>query len=249
MAAALQTDPVYVAPARSERLGHRRDGTDPPGDPAQGHRPRSTSRSCPDRGRPKRAGRARLANEVDQELRGRGALLVVADNGVHVITSHDHATAAATGVQRAFDRGGSLEAKLRHSVEALADVDPGRRATSAARSAAPTVTVPGGFPDANRISKDVNDTIRFTVIAIILATLLPFVLVGVVLWLARAARREEDAEAFADALAAGATSERAALGDDIVDLDVPTSMPGVVAPTCAPPTSVRSTPTRRASRR
>ena len=227
VAAALQTDPVYVAPSRSERLDVG----------ATGRIRLAILRK--DIGRihiavvpgawASEAGGARaLANAVDHELRGRGALLVVADRDAHVVTSHDHATAAATGVQRAFDRGGSLEARLRHAVEALADVDPGPSGdvrNDDLGTSTPEVTT---LPDANRIVKDVDDTIKFTVVISLLAVLLPFVIVGVVLWLRARRRREEDAEAFADALAA-AKDERAALGDDIVDLDTPTSMPHVPA--------------------
>jgi hypothetical protein len=225
VAAALQSDPVYVAPARSERLGTAAAGrirllilrkdigrihiaVVPAGWAAESGGVRS------------------FANAVDKELRGRGALLVVADANAHVVTSHDHATDAATGVQRAFDRGGNLEAKLRHSVQALTEVDPG--ASGDVGAATPTVTLPKGFPDANRITKDVNDTIRFTVIAIILASLAPFVFVGGWLWWRGRRRRADAAEAFGDDLEA-AKAARAALGDDIVDLDVPTSMPNVPA--------------------
>jgi hypothetical protein len=223
VAAALQGDPVYVAPARSGRLDT----------PARGRIRLLILRKDIGRihiavvpaGWAAEAGGVRaFANAIDNELRAKGALMVVADRSVHVVTSHDHATAAATGVQRAFDRGGGLEAKLRHSVEALADVDPG--ASGDVGQAPPTVTLPKGFPDANRITKDVNDTIRFTVIAVILAALAPFVFVAGWLWWRGRRRRAADAEVFGDDLEA-AKAERAALGDDIVDLDVPTSMPNV----------------------
>jgi hypothetical protein len=224
VAAALQSDPVYVAPSRSERLDLAATGRIRLAilrkDIGRIHIavvPRAWASES--------GGVGAFANAVDQELRGQGALLVVADRDAHVVTSHHHETAAATGVQRAFDRGGSLEARLRHSVEALAEVDPGDVRSDDIGTATPEITT---VPDANRIVKDVDNTIKFTVVISLLAVLLPFVIVGVVLWLRSRRRREEDAEAFADALAA-AKDERAALGDDIVDLDTPTSMPHVPA--------------------
>lgn len=225
VAAALQSDPVYVAPARSERLDLGATGRIRllilRKDIGRVH-----IAVVPRKWATEAGGVRGFVDAVDRELRGRGALLVVADSDAHVITSHDHATAAATGVQRAFDRGGSLEAKLRHSVQALADADPGPSGDVGGAGGAPTTSLPKGFPDADKISKDVNDTIKFTVVAIILATLAPFVFVGGWLWWRGHRRREEAAETFADSLAA-ANEQRAALGDDIVDLDVPTSMPNV----------------------
>ena len=226
VAAALESDPVYVAPSRTDRLETG----------AAGRIRLAIVRK--DIGRihiavvpgswASEAGGARgFANAVDRELRGHGALLVVADRDAHVVTSHDHATAAATGVQRAFDRGGSLEAKLRHSVTALADVDPGPSGDlgKPAESPSPTATIPG-FPEAHGIVDDVDDTIRFTFLLTFGLVLLTFAFVGFLIWRRVHQGREEDAEAFADALAA-ARDERAALGDDIVDLDVPPSMPNV----------------------
>lgn len=226
VAAALQSDPVYVAPARSGRLDSLAAGRIRllilRKDLGRIHIavvPRAWAAEA--------GGVAAFARGIDSELRAKGALLVVADGNAHVITSHDHATAAATGVQRAFDRGGSLEAKLRHSVEALTDVDPGPSGDlGGAGAGAPTTSLPEGFPDANKIVKDVNDTIKFTVVLIVLGTLAPFVFIALRLWLRGRRRRAEDAETFADDLAA-ANEQRAALGDDIVDLDVPTSMPDV----------------------
>ena len=223
VAAALRSDPVYVAPSRAERLGTAAAGRirleivrRNIGRVHIAVVPRSWANEA--------GGVGAFANGIDQALHGRGALLVVADRGAHVVTSHDHATAAATAVQRAFDRRGSLETRLRHSVEGLAEVDPGPSGDVGGGGAA---TVPP-LPDANRIVKDVGDTIKFTFILTFGFVLLVFGLVGFLVW--RRARRasEEDAEAFADALAA-ARDERAALGDDIVDLDVPTSMPNVPA--------------------
>ena len=227
VAAALRSDPVYVAPARAARL-----------DTAAAGRIRLTILRkdigrvhiavVPGSWAAEAGGVRALANAVDRELRGRGALLIVADGNAFVVTSHKHATAAATAVQRAYDRGGSLEAKLRHSVSGLADVDPGPSGDVGDRNDDLGVAEPEiqRTPDANRISKDVNDTIRFTVVAIVLALLAPFVVGGLWLWLRGRRRREAAAEDLSDALAA-ANNERAKLGDDIVDLDAPTSTPSV----------------------
>src|SRR3954447_11695005 len=173
VAAALQSDPVYVAPSRSERLDGGAAGRRRPANLSYVMPSIHIAILCETSGRlhiavvplawASEAGGARaFANAVDQELRGKGALLVVADGAAHVVTSHDHATAAATGVPRAFDRGGTLEARLRQAVGALADVDPGRSGDVRGDDLGTATPEIERLPDANRIVDDVDDTIKFT---------------------------------------------------------------------------------------
>lgn len=231
VAAAIARDPVYVAPVLSSDL------------PSAGAaRVRALIREAdPDRIRiavipqawaQQEGGAGPFANAVDAAGTFRGALVVLGvtstNYDIHIITSHDHSDEAVSGVDRAFNGGGSLESHLRRSVRALAGVDPGPSGDAGGGGSGGMVTPTFTFPDANRIVKDVGDTIRFTVIAIILATLAPFAFIGWRFWRAGRRRREEDVESFADARAA-TEQEREALGEDIVDLDVPTSMPDVPA--------------------
>lgn len=174
IAAALGRDPVYVAPARAEKL---------PVDAAGRIRLRILRK---DIGRVKVAvvpgawaassgGARELANAVDAELGARGALLIVADRAAHVVTSHDHADAAASGVGRAFGRGGSLEDQLRRAVDALAEADPGPSGDVGRAEEPGAVTVPNlpDFPDANKIVDTVNDGLRLTFLIVAFAILAP----------------------------------------------------------------------------
>lgn len=226
VAAALERDPVYVAPARVERLP----------DAAVGRLRLRILRK--DIGRIKIAvvpgawaessgGARAFANAVDAELRARGALLVVADRSAHVVTSHDHADEAAAGLRQAFAPGGALEDQLRRAVDELAGADPGPSgdlARPVGEQEAPGG--PSALPDANKIVDTVNDGLRLTFLAIAFAILAPILLGMGVAWRRGRRRREEDAGILADTRAA-AEAERVALGDDIVDLDAITAMPDV----------------------
>jgi hypothetical protein len=231
VAAALRSEPVFAAPALSDELGvgavsqlnleivHKDIG-------------RVHIAVIPKSWAEGDGGVRSFANDVDQELGSHGALLVVAyDHGntdAHVVTSHDHATEAATGVQRAFDneRGG-LAAQLRRSIDALAEVDPGRSGDlDQGDGASPGHTPTIDFPDPNGIVKDVTHTIKFVVIAIILAVLSPFIFLFLRATFRARRNYEDDKEAFGDDLQA-VSDERDKLGEDIVDLDTATSMPNV----------------------
>ncbi|MFL5846530.1 MAG: hypothetical protein ACJ762_17735 [Solirubrobacteraceae bacterium] len=228
-AAALERDPVYVAPARAARLDAA----------AQGRLRLRIVRK--DIGRIKIAvvprawvreegGVRSYANGVDADLAGRGALLVYADGDAHVITSHRHATEAARGVQQAFNAGGSLEDELRRSIDALAEVDPGPSGDVQEEQAdSPVVTTPQTQIDGHdpfEIVDTINHGIKTTFI-VILAIVGSVFLLAVFL-IARNLRRvaTETEESIEDARAS-AEDERSKLGEDIVDLDVATAMPSV----------------------
>lgn len=233
VADALRSEPVFVAPSRGDVLGVS----------AVGHL--NLRIADKDVGRIHIAvippswsdgdgGVRKFANDTDQELDGRGALLIVAYDGgntdAFVVTSHDHATEAATGVQQAFDNEqGGLEAQLRRSIDALADVDPGRSGDlDQGSDTAPVHTPTIDFPDPTGIVKDVTHTIKFVVIAIILAVLSPFIFLFLRATFRARRNYEDDKEAFGDDLQA-VGDERDKLGEDIVDLDAATSMPNVPA--------------------
>ena len=226
IAGALERDPVYVAPAREERLGVAEQGR---------LRLRIVDR---DIGRIKIAvvpaswavgagGTRAFANAIDAELGVPGALLVVADGGAHVVTSHEHPADAAAAVQRAFDRGGRLEDQLRRAVDGLAEVDPGPEGDvrpPAGGGGQPEIDVK--LPDFEQIGETVDTGIKavfFVVLAVVVGV---FALVAFVFLRRFRQAREEDEDVREDLLAA-AEAERVALGEDIVDLDVATSMPSV----------------------
>ncbi|MCW2990346.1 MAG: hypothetical protein JWM73_940, partial [Solirubrobacterales bacterium] len=230
-AAALERDPVYVAPARASSFDAG----------AQGRVRLRIVRK--DIGRIKIAviprawtraegGLRAYANAVDAELQGRGALLVYADGDAHVITSHRHADEAAGGVQKAFDAGGSLEDELRRSVDALAEVDPGPTGDLDAPSNAP-VTTPGppqvDGHDPFMIVDTIDHGIRATMI-LFMAIAVAVVALAAALILRNVRRAGRESEESLEDAQASAETEREALGQDIVDLDAATSTPTVPAP-------------------
>lgn len=223
VADALGSDPVYVAPSRADVLSPADAGLlrllivkQDIGRIKIAVVPRSWAQQS--------GGVGRFTNGVDQAMDLHGALLVVADDArhddVHVTTSHVHVDEVVAGVQHAFDGGGSLEQKLARSVRALANADPGPSGDQGAEVSTPTITIPNIDP--NRITRSVGHAIELTTLIIVLVVLAPFIAFGG--WLAVRARRgrREQREAFSDDLDA-LKQERAALGDDIVDLDELTS--------------------------
>lgn len=229
IAAALQQDPVYVAPARRGQI-----------DAAAAGRlrlqivrediGRVKVAVVPGSWAPGASAARALANAVDRELGGaRGALLLVADGAAHVVTSHDSTAAAVREVRRAFRRGDSLEQRLQLAVRGLAELDPGPSGdadprgmqTSPATGASPDLDFSAG----EEITDTVNDGLRWAFIAVIAAVAGVFLLVAFVFWRQFRIAREER-EDVAEDLAAAIEEERAQLGEDIVDLDVPTGMPG-----------------------
>lgn len=227
-AAALDRDPVYVAPVRSSRL----DAS------AQGRlRLRIVDKNIgrikiaviPGAWAREEGGVRAYANAVDADLRGRGALLVYADGNVHVVTSHRYADDAASGAKRAFSAGGGLENELRRAVDALAEVDPGPSGDARGpEPGSPATSVPGGFPDPDKIVDSIDQGIKATFIVVLAIVVAIFSLVAFLTLRGLHRAREESEESLEDARAA-AEAERVALGEDIVDLDAVTSMPDVAA--------------------
>jgi len=230
VAAALRSAPVYVAPARSGLLDIGAVGRLQV-QIAQKDAGRIHIAVIPASWATDEGGVRAFANGVDAELQGHGALLISADDDAFVVTSHVHSTEAATAVQRAFDKGGGgLEGQLRRSIDGLTDVDPGRTADVDAPTSNSDSNLPPSstisFPDPNKIVSDVGNTIKFVVIAIILAVLSPFIFFFLRATVRARRTHVEDKEAFSDDLQA-VSDERDKLGDDIVDLDTATSMPNV----------------------
>jgi hypothetical protein len=227
LAAALRDDPVYVAPSRAQALSPLQAGR---------IRLRIVDRDIgrvhiaviPFAWAREAGGLAALANGVDSELGGeRGALLLEAQGHVYLVTSHRHDQPAVAGLKRAFAHGGDLERHLTLAVDALAREDPGPEGDIGAAATPPNSTDPAaGLPDATRIVDTVNHGIELTFVIIVIAFLVPILLVAWAVWRRSHNAAKETREVMDDELA-DARSERAALGDDIVDLDVATSMPDI----------------------
>lgn len=228
VASALKSQPVYVAPARTNKLDAAAVGR------LQVHIAeadigRIHIAVIPAGWAREAGGVGTFANAVDQQLRIHGALLISADDDAYIVTSHEHSDEAVKGVQAAFedDENAPLEDQLSASINALAEIDPGPSGDlDNGGSESPTTTI--DFPDPQKIVDDVTNTIKFVVIAIVLAILAPFVFLFLRATFRARQHYVEDKETFEDALQA-ARDERAALGDDIVDLDTATSMPNVPA--------------------
>jgi hypothetical protein len=165
-----------------------------------------------------------VAERIDRNVDVRGALLVVAGDDVHVITSYDPPQPAIMAVRRAFDGGGGLERKLDRSIDNLAEVDPGPSA-DVQEEAGDEVPLPSPFDDADEIVDDVTGTIKFVFLGVIGFIAAVFVLVAVVFWRRHRATGEATEEELADARA-DIERERGLLGQDIVELDAMTAFGG-----------------------
>ncbi len=228
IAAALRSDPVYVADSQSRLL------------------------PVPERGRirlrivdvdigriqiavvaPESAERAgglgELANAIDQAMPGRrGSLLVTNGQAFHVVTSHRVVNPTAAALRAAVDAHGddSLGAQLLAAVEGIAEVDPGAEADLNA----PT---PGALPDfqvraPDNAGDDAGDALRIGVLIVAAAIALPFLIGAIVLLLAL--RRRRVAAHDRETLVRGdARDELIALGEDIEALDLDVEMPNASA--------------------
>jgi hypothetical protein len=228
IAAALRSDPVYVADSQSELL------------------------TVPERGRlrlrivdvdigriqiavvsPESAERAgglgELANAIDQAMPGRrGSLLVTTGPGFHVVTSHRVVDPTAAAVRAAVNSHGDepLVSQLLAAVDGIAEVDPGAEADINA----PT---PGALPDfqvrtPDNVGDDAGDAVRIGVLIVAAAIALPFLIGAIVLLLAL--RRRRAAVQDRETLERGdARDELVALGEEIEALDLDVEMPNASA--------------------
>ncbi|MEA2147863.1 MAG: hypothetical protein QOG59_3450, partial [Solirubrobacteraceae bacterium] len=203
--AALQSQPVYVAPSVLDQLdrvaANRLQLRIAKKDVGRIHIAVIPLSWAADAG-----GVAAFGRAMDADTPEPGALLVIASSAKredgYVITSHNHATAAADAVRRALASSDALEPQLSRAIDALTEVDPGPSG-DINQASSPGSTTPSNppfkIPDPNKIINTVNDTIKWTVIAIIVAILSPFLYIGWRIFRAGRRQREDDAETFADA--------------------------------------------------
>jgi hypothetical protein len=176
IAAALRSDPVYVADSQSRLLSIAEQGR---------IRLRIVRK---DIGRiqiavvsPESAQRAGgiggLANAIDQAMPGRrGALVATTGSAFHVVTSHGVVEPTAAALRSAVEshRGDGLAAQLLAGVDGIAEVDPGNEADVNA-------VVPGvpsadqGSPSSD-VADDIGESFRIGVLIVAAAIALPFLL-------------------------------------------------------------------------
>jgi hypothetical protein len=226
IARALQSDPVYVAPAAAGRL------------------------SVADRGRIRLAivrkaigrikiavlpasaaddtgGAGGLANAIDRAIDVPGALIVVAGPAYYAVTSHPGSQAAAAALRRAVARHRSdgLAAQLLDAIDGIAAVDPGPSSDIRAPQQPQQGSPPPKGADAKDFLDDIKDSFLLGVLIVAGAIALPFLLVaGYLVNRARRghAREEEQQKASEEA----ARDQLLRLGEGIRSLDIDTSMPG-----------------------
>jgi len=224
VAAALRSDPVYVADSERDQLTV----------PQRGRVRLRIVRA--DIGRiqiavvsPQSAERAgglnELANAVDQAMPGRrGALILTTGSAFHVVTSHGVVEPTAAALRAAVESNGDrgLDAQLLAAVDGIAEVDPG--ADADANVPAPAVPSRPEGPQPDDVVDDVGDSFRLGVLIVAAAIALPFLL-GAIALLLGWRRRREAADDREQLERGDARDELIVLGEEIQALDLDVDMP------------------------
>ena len=162
-----------------------------------------------------------FANDVAQKLGLRGTLIAVAGDDYWAVTSYPRAVAAAAALRTAVrarddDR---LADELVPAIRRIGRIDPGADADP------PLVDgTSDEVPNADDFLDDLGDTFRLGVLILAVGIALPFI-VGAILLAARARRRRAREREVHEAGERSADDELVALGDEIRELDLDTSMP------------------------
>ena len=226
IAAALHRDPVFVDQSATDLLSRQEHSR---------LRARIAER---DRGRiqvvvisrdrsERTGGLSTVANAVDQAWgqERRGALVVTDSAGFYMVTSFDNPEPTTDALRSAVDnyKGHRLGGALIDAVDAIADVEPGRRADLAEKVGRGTAGPPGGGSPVT--AKDVSGSVNVALILVAAAVALPLLLLagGMLLrWRrGRAGAADQRRIVLRDSRAA-----LEALGDDITAMDLDTEMPG-----------------------
>lgn len=161
-----------------------------------------------------------FANAIDRTLHARGTLIVVAGRDYWAVTSYPQSHAAAAALQTAVNKRSDdrLVAELVDAIPRIARIDPG--------PAGEGEQGPGELPmaEADDFLDDFVDTFRLGVLIVAASIALVFVAIVMVLIgrVRRARAREEEVRESGER---SADQELVALGDEIRELDLDTSMP------------------------
>jgi hypothetical protein len=160
-----------------------------------------------------------FANDVDGALRARGTLVVVAGPSYHLVTSYPNPERAVSALRAAVnaDDDDRLVDELVPAIRRIGRIDPGP-AGDLGRQQPPDV------PSADDFLDDLADAFKLGVLIVAAAIALPFVL-GAILLAARVRRRRAREREIHEAGERSADDELVALGDEIRELDLDTSMP------------------------
>ena len=224
VAAALDRDPVYVAPSERRAL------------PPQAARRLRRKIARLDKGRIQIAvvpapsaervgGIASFGNAVDQAMPDRrGTLISTTGQAFQIVTSHTGVQTTLGAVRRAVNKYHGLPRELSASVEGVAEVDPGPGQDVNGPPASAGTNKPassgGGGGGSN----------AGTIVAVVFGAivLIPLLILGLCALARWRSRRRAAAEM--EELDLGSTrDELLALGQDIEDLDLDTQMPGANA--------------------
>jgi len=221
VAAALRSDPVFVAESQSGLLTVPQRGevrlrivdADIGRIKIAVVAPKSAERA---------GGLAALANAIDQAMPGRpGSLLVTTGTGFHVVTSHAVVEPTAAAVRAAVEshRTEGLAAQLLAAVDGIAEVDPG--ADSDLNSPSPSSSA---NPRPDEVSDDIGEGFRIGLLIVAAAIALPFLIGAAALLMALRRRRTavHDREQLDEGDARG---DLVALGEELQALDIDVDMP------------------------
>lgn len=220
VANALKADPVYVHPRTAGRLTVSEQGEvrleivrSAIGRVKVAVVPASVAEAA--------GGVQRFANLVDRDLRVPGTLIVVAGSHYWAVTSFPQSEKAASALRAAVTKrpDDRLVDELTDAIPAIARVDPGPEGDVGQQqpTAVPT-------SDGDDFLDDIGDAFRLGVLIVAIAVALPFVL-GAILVIAAVRRRRAREEEVRRSGERSADDELVALGDEIRELDLDTSMP------------------------
>ena len=173
-------------------------------------------------------GVAALANALDRRLGAPGTVIVHAGPRLWLVTAYPDSQGAQAAVQQAFDAHRRLAAQLAESISGIASIDPGPSREVPSRSVPlviPTPRIPTVPAPPARTSHGSSSA---ATIAIVVGTAAPFLVWGLIVLRRSLRTRREARETFEDDLA-DARQQLVALGDDIGELDLDTSMPNADA--------------------
>jgi hypothetical protein len=166
-----------------------------------------------------------LTHAVARHGEFRGALMIVAENSIYVVTSHGRPDVTANAVREAFEQHKDDRPRaILAAVDGIAATDPGPSADLDRPQTPATGGDVPGFDDAEGIF----DAIRIGTIVVMGAIALPFILFAI--WLALRFRRQaKRGRVMEEDQRQNVANQLIVLGDRIRALDLDAQMPGVTS--------------------